>query len=294
MLDGSASDADGDLLLYQWDQLDAGCPTDARSFGTDTGFNGLFRSYLPRTDSKRHFPAMGTQLQGLYDDAEVLPCNNRDINFRFTARDDRSGQGTADVRLTVQDTGEAFEITNLNDGATIINPALFTVEWQVAGTTQAPISCDSVDIELLTFNDDFSKYSSLSLVPPLLGTPNDGSETLSIIPDTDTHERARIRVACSNNVFYDISDVTFRIEGTSPTDVFSDFQTDVFYNNNGTTGGVAPVCGAIARCSVAPEDSDSGGGGSSAFDYRWLALFALLLLMVRARSGALSEGRGRV
>ena len=107
---------------------------------------------------------MGTQLQGLYDDAEVLPCNNRDINFRFTARDGRSGQGTADVRVTVQDTGAAFEITNLNDGATITNPAPFTVNWRVAGTTEAPISCDSVDIELLTFNADFSKYSALSLL----------------------------------------------------------------------------------------------------------------------------------
>ena len=112
MLAGFAGDADMDPLTYQWDQLDAGCPTDARSFGTDTGFNSLFRSYLPRDNAERHFPAMGTQLNGQYDDAEVLPCNNRDINFRFTARDGRSGQGTADMRVTVKDTGEAFEITN--------------------------------------------------------------------------------------------------------------------------------------------------------------------------------------
>jgi len=76
--------------------------------------------------------------------------------------------------------------------------------------------------------------------------------------------------------------------------VFSDFKTDVFYNNNGTTGGIAPVCGAVAKCSVASEDSGGGGGGSSAFDYRWLALLAILLLFVRARSGALAEDRGRL
>ena len=294
VLDGSATDADvTDTLSYQWDQLDAGCPTDARSFGTDTGFNGLFRSYLPRAGSQRHFPAMGTQLQGLYDDAEVLPCNNRDINFRFTARDGRSGQDTADVRLTVKDTGAAFEITNLNDGVTIINPATFDVNWRVAGTTEAPISCDSVDIELLSFNADFSQYSALPLVPPLLGTPNDGSETLSIIPNTETHARARIRVACRNNVFYDISDVTFKVAGTG-IGVFSDFRRDVFYNTNGTTGGIAPVCGAVAKCSVAPEDSDSGGGGSSAFDYRWLVLMAVLLLLARSRRGALARTRVQI
>jgi hypothetical protein len=287
VLAGFASDADGHPLSYQWDQLDAGCATDAQSFGTDTGFNGLFRSYPPRADRKRHFPAMGTQLQGLYDDAEVLPCNNRDVNFRFTARDGRSGQGTADMRVTVQDTGAAFEITNLKNGAPIPKSTPFDVNWQVAGTTEAPISCDSVDIELLSFNADFSKYSVLLLKK----TFNGGSATVSVVPNTDTHENVRIRVACSNNVFYDISDVTFKVSGTGP-DVFSDFRRDVFYNNNGTTGPFAPICGAIAKCSVAPEDS-GGGGGSSAFDYRLLALLAVLLLLVRARRGALA-GRGRV
>jgi hypothetical protein len=275
VLDGAASDADGDALVYQWDQLDAGCPTDARSYGTDTGFNGLFRSYLPRGNSERHFPAMGTQLQGLYDDAEVLPCNNRDLNFRFTARDGRSGQGTADMRVTVQDTGAAFEILNLREGKTIQGADPFTVNWRVAGTTEAPISCDSVDIELLTFNADFSKYSALLLQRTL----NDGSADVSVT-DSKTHQRARIRVACTNNVFYDISDVTFRVSGT---DIFSDFQRDVFYNDNGTTGGIAPVCGAIAKCALEPVDLDSGGGGSLTLDYRWLIMLTGLLLTVRAR-----------
>jgi hypothetical protein len=280
---GVASDGDGDPLSYQWDQLDAGCPTDARSFGTDTGFNGLFRSYLPRSTARRHFPAMGTQLQGLYDDAEVLPCNNRDINLRFTARDGRSGQGTADVRVTVQDTGAAFEVTNLKSGATIPKSTSFDVEWEVAGTTDAPISCDSVDIELLSFNAAFSRYSVLLLQT----TFNDGSATVSVVPNTETHERARIRVACSKRfltdaTFYDISDVTFMVEGTG-SGIFSDFRREVFYNNNGTTGRFAPVCGAIAKCMVEPEDS--GGGGSSALEYRWLVLLAVLLLLARARRG---------
>jgi MYXO-CTERM domain-containing protein len=276
VLAGFASDADGHPLSYQWDQMDVGCPTDARSFGTDTGFNGLFRSYLPRDTAVRHFPAMGTQLDGLYDDAEVLPCNNRDINLRFTARDGHSGQGTADVRVTVQDTGEAFEITNLNDGATIPKSTSFDVEWRVADTTEAPISCDSVDIDLLSFNAALSRYS----VIPLQKTFNGGSATVSVVPNTDTHEYARIRVACSNNVFYDISDITFRVEGTG-AGIFSDFRRDVFYNKNGTTGRFAPVCGAIAKCSV--ESEDSGGGGSSALDYRWLVLLAVLLLLARVR-----------
>ncbi len=238
----------------------------------------MFRSYAPRTQSERHFPALGTQLQGLFDDAEVLPCNNRDINFRLTARDGKSGQGTTNMRVTVQNTGAAFEILNLNDGATIVNPDTFTVDWEVADTTAAPISCDSVNIDLLTFNPDFSKYS----VTLLQTTLNDGSADVAIVPATNSHPRARIRVACSNNVFYDISNVTFAITGTSPTASFTDNENDVFFNNNGTTGTVAQACGAIAQCGVDAELDDRGGGGSAA-DYRWLLLLAALLLMAHAR-----------
>ena len=282
VLDGSASDADGDTLLYQWDQMDVGCPTDASSFGTDTGFNGLFRSYQPRTESERHFPALGTQLQGLYDDAEVLPCNNRDINLRFTARDGFSGQDTDDVKITVRDTGAAFEITNLNDGQEITSPESFTVNWRVAGTTAAPISCASVDIDLLTFNAALTTYS----VHPLQTALNDGSADVSIVPATSSHPRALIRVACSNNVFYDISNAPFRIIGTG-TDFFKDNEIDVFYNDNGTTGAVAPACGAIAECRIpdsgAPGFDGSGSGDASAVDYRWLLLLAGLLVFARTR-----------
>ena len=79
--------------------MDAGCPTISTSFGTDNGSNALFRSYVPRGESWRNFPALGTQVQGRFDKAEVLPCQNRDLDFRLTARDGNSGQDTADVRF---------------------------------------------------------------------------------------------------------------------------------------------------------------------------------------------------
>ena len=284
VLAGFAGDADMDPLTYQWDQLDAGCPTDARSFGTDTGFNSLFRSYLPLDTAKRHFPALGTQILGLFDDAEVIPCNNREINLRLTARDGRSGQDTADVQVSVRDTGGKFEITNLDTKQTIDTGSSFPVTWQVAGTDQAPISCSNVGIELLTIAADGSTYS----VHPLLTTPNNGSASVDIIPASNSHPRARIRVKCSDNIFYDISDADLKIDGTaSGAGVFNDDGNRSFYNKNnttnGTTGLFAPVCGAIARCSVAPEDSDSGGGGS-ALDYRWLLLLAGLLLIAARRA----------
>jgi hypothetical protein len=284
VLDGSASDADGDILSYQWDQLDAGCPTNASSFGTDTGFNGLFRSYRPRGVAKRHFPALGTQLQGLFDDAEVIPCNNRDVNLRLTVRDGFSGQDSDDVKVTVRDTGAVFEITNLNTPFPPIDTRIpIAVNWRVAATNQAPINCDSVKIELLTIADDGSSYS----VHPLLTTANTGSASVNITPVGNSHPRARLRVKCGNNIFYDISDVDFAVDGSaSGAGTFSDSDNQLFYNNNGTTGTAAPACGAVVECKNSPAtgtDSGTGNGDSGALDYRWLLLLGGLLVFAGTR-----------
>jgi hypothetical protein len=295
VLDASASDADDpddpdlNILSYQWDQLDAGCPTDASSFGTDSGFNALFRSYPPRGVSKRHFPALGTQLQGLFDDAEVIPCNNRDVNLRLTVRDRLSGQDTDDVKVTVRDTGAVFEITNLDTPfQTFATGTPLAVTWEVADTDQTPINCSNVDIELLAIEE--VSGSSYTVHPLLLTTANDGSESINFPPIAigNSHPRARLRVKCSDNIFYDISDVDFAVDGSPGTGVFDDDDNPTFYNNNGTTGGAAPACGAIVEC-LAPDSGDpddSGGsanGDSSAVDYRWLLLLGGILLIARVR-----------
>jgi hypothetical protein len=294
VLDASASDADSDMLSYQWDQMDVGCPTDATSFGSDTGDNALFRSYLPQPVLKpdghfeRHFPALGTQLQGLYDDAEVVPCQDRDVNLRVTVRDQQSGQGTANVKVSTIKTGSPFRITNLaTPGVTITSPGPITVEWDVAGTDQPPINCPNVDIELMTFNT--ASYTRYSVHPLFMATANDGSETGSIPVANQalSHPRARIRVKCSDNVFYDISDVNFAINGSgAPADVYDDDDMPTFFNNNGTTGVSAPACPTAIVCKL-PDESGGGGKGGGATDYRWLILLGMLLVLARLRRGAI-------
>ncbi len=287
VLDASASDADGDALTFQWDQMDAGCPTDSRSFGTDIGSNSLFRSYPPRGVSSRHFPALGTQLQGLYDDAEVVPCNNRDLDFRVTVRDVASsvaanGLASSDTRISVSDTGAVFEITNFNSGGILFTTPSFNVFWRVAGTNGAPINCSNVDIDLLTFAPGYASYTVNSLES---ATPNDGAElvTFADAMKTKSHPRARIRVKCSDNYFYDISNVDFAVQGTG-AELFDDSANPVFFNNNGTTGGVAPACGAVVECPIDSGDSDGGGGGgASPVDYRWLLPMAALIMLAGGR-----------
>lgn len=279
VLDASASDADGDSLTYQWDQMDRGCPTNASSYGTDIGSNPLFRSYNPQDASMRHFPALVTQLRGQYDDAEVLPCHTRDLDFRVTTRDNRSGQATANVRVSVKNTGTAFRITNLADGSAIDSLVNFAVEWEVAGTDLAPINCANVDIDLLAFANNYASYT----VYPLLTTANTGSASVAITPTDRSHPRARIRLKCndgsaSGSYFYDISDRDFAVNGTTAT-AFDDSAITTFVPV-GTAGNVAPSCPPVAQCNTEREVFPGARRGGSSMDYRWLAAMSGLLLMV--------------
>ena len=290
-LDAIATDADaGQVLNYQWDQMDTGCPTNVFSFGTDTGFNALFRSFQQSDSARRHFPVLGTQLNGLYDDAEVVPCNTRDINLRLTARDSFSGVASANVRVSVRDTGRTFGITNLDTPQTIADGAPFDVHWQVALTDQPPISCANVDIDLMAFTAGYGSYAEHRL----LTTANSGFATVQL-PIDKRHPRARIRIKCSDNIFYDISgaDLNFTSSDPGATDYVDNLNT-VRFNNDGTTGTVAPVCGVVAQCSAPAvvegevEDEEGIKKGSGAFDYAWLLVLtaiSLLSAVGRGRSG---------
>jgi hypothetical protein len=282
VLAASATDVDMDALTYQWDQMDAGCATDAVSFGTDNGSNALFRSYLPQNSSARDFPALGTQINGLYDDAEVMPCNNRDLDFRLTVRDGKSGQDSENVRVSVRNSAGPFEITNLGAGTLPINTSTpVRVNWRVANTDRAPINCSAVDIDLLTFDDVGPPYHQTYSVHSLAtGIQNNGTHQVNIIPVGNSHQRARFRVKCSDNIFYDISDADLEIVGTdTPKTYFSDNVFTTFFNNNGTVGGAAPACGAIVNCTPPPPPVPDSG----AIDYRWLLLLGVLLTAVKIR-----------
>jgi hypothetical protein len=258
--------ADGDPLTFQWDQMDTGLATDFLSFGTDLGDNALFRSYEPRTVSSRDFPALGTQLNNGTDDAEVLPSTARDLNFRLTVRDGMSGQVTDDVKVTVTSGSGPFRVTSHSAPASIV-PAdgQIRVNWNPANTTAGPVNCANVDIELLTFNSACSRYSVQQMLNP--GPyPNDGVQLVSL-PDI-SNPVSRIRVKCSNNIFYDISNANLNISGTVPVSIFDKF---VFANSGGTVTTLAQIC------PVGPPPGGSSGGSSGGGS---LGIFTLLLMIL--------------
>jgi hypothetical protein len=256
---GSGEDS-GETLQYTWDQMDVGSATTPTTLGQDLGSNTLFRSYLPRAQNYRHFPALSTTLSNLVDRSEVLPCQARDLNFRVTVRDGRSGQHTDNVKITVDANSGPFSVTSFNDVASIPANQSQVVSWNVAGTNAAPVNCSQVDISLLTFNSNSSTYAETLL---LAGTPNDGSEVVNI-PD-QTASRARIKVQCSNNVFYDISNRYMTILGSASSTPFPTSGKTAFANSLADPDMLtasAATCPSLSTTPTATASSSGGGGGA--------------------------------
>ena len=302
VLSANASDGDGDTLTYSWDQMDAGTQTDQTTFGQDLGNNSLFRSYLPRPENQRHFPALGTTLQNLYDDSEVMACSSRALDFRVTAFDGKSGIGRDNVKISVTKNAGPFAITSFSSSQRFRPGALATLDWNVANTDQPPVNCSKVDISLLTFNVQRDLYHEVSLAS---NRANNGS-ALVTIPDVNSIH-ARFKVQCSNNIFYDISDADLIIDGSQPFDISS--ARKVYYDDEGklyTLSSLAPTNCDLSASSNTGGGTTGGSGGSTtpktgggSGGMSGLEIFALLLLLllkwtlVRDKAGCTTLGRIR-
>jgi hypothetical protein len=175
-----------------------------------------------------------------------------------------------------------FQITSI--ATPIIAGTDFAVDWDVAGTNLAPINCANVDIDLIDFAPDGGTYSIYQL-----GTrTNNGSALVKVDLANSQHLNARIRVKCSDNIFYDLSDTDLTVSAVGTPVLMNDTKfTSRSYGNAAITGFSAPACGAIVECEIPdPGGPDSGGSAdfdSSAVDYRWLLLLGGILLIARVR-----------
>ena len=132
------------------------------------------------------------------------------MNFRLTARDNRAnGGGVADDATTVtaaSGTGP-FQVTAPNTAVVWSVGVSQNVTWNVAGTDLSPINCSSVDITLST--DGGTTYP----ITLASGVANSGSQSVNV-PAAPTTS-ARVKVQCAGNIFFDISNANFTIDGTS-------------------------------------------------------------------------------
>ncbi len=206
-LTGTASDADGDALTYQWEQFDLGDP------GPPPGMVGAvtppnFRSFNPSASPARTFPRWSDILNNTVSVGEGLPNVGRTLNFRFIVRDNRIGGGgvsNANAAITVVGTAGPFLVTTPNTQVQIDGGVPTPVTWSVANTgSGTTVNCPNVKIDLSL--DGGGAYPTVLAA----STPNDGSAEVTF-PSLNT-DRARLRIACADGRFFDISNTNFSIK----------------------------------------------------------------------------------
>ncbi len=211
ILTGTGSDADGDALTYCWEQMDEN--NASTTFPSVNATSGVaFRSFEPTTSDQRTFPALSTVLTGSTATTwEAVPNVGRNLNFRFTVRDNVAGGGANEsdnMVVTVNGSAGPFVLNAPNTNLNWAVGSTQTITWDVAGTDGSPINAGNVNILLST---DGGNTFSTTLAS---NTPNDGSHSITVPNNVGANNR--VKVEATNNIFFDISNTNFTIEDPIP------------------------------------------------------------------------------
>ena len=203
-----ATDVDGDVLTYCWEQTNPFVSTTSSPIGASTSTTGaIFRSYSPTTALNRYIPKFSEVLaNNLFPNYEKLPTVARSLSFALTVRDNQTPNGgqtaRANMTVTVSNAGP-FDVTSqATDGISWTQGSSQTITWTVNGTTSL-VGSTNVDILLST-------DSGLTFPTVLAGAvPNNGSAVI-IVPNVIS-QNCRILVKPTGNIFYDVNKKIFAI-----------------------------------------------------------------------------------
>ena len=203
-LTGTATDAETpNSLTYCWEEMDIGPPGSPNS---PSGDAPIFRSFKPDTSGTRYFPKLSNILNNTQTIGEILPTYSRNLTFRLTVRDNNATAGGVNneiIFFTVDAAAGPFLVTYPNSAVTLNSNVPQTITWDVANTNAAPVNCANVNIKLST---DGGLTFPVTLAA---GTPNDGSQSVTLPSINNT--TARIKIEAVGNVFFDLSNTNFTI-----------------------------------------------------------------------------------
>ncbi|MEN0051594.1 MAG: M12 family metallo-peptidase, partial [Bacteroidota bacterium] len=138
-LTGTATDADNDMLTYNWEQVDQANAAFNFSFAAanSTTSAPLIRSRQPSTEATRYIPILNDLATGgdanMAHPYELLPtssANGRMLDFQFSARDQKGGLVSRTVKLTVDTNIPELDVTSQNTSGISYNGlSTQTITW---------------------------------------------------------------------------------------------------------------------------------------------------------------------
>ncbi|MCR5861300.1 M12 family metallo-peptidase [Flavobacterium sp. J372] len=207
-------EANLNTVTYTWEQ-DNDATTSAafttNSFVSPTKTNGPnFRSVPPTTSGVRYMPNLTSVIENNLTPTtlwETVNTNARQLNFALTGRDNVAGGGqtkTDFIQINVSSTVGPFTVTSQNTAnVSWAIGSTQTITWNVANTTNFPVSTSNVNIKL-------SLDGGLTY-PVMLAenTPNDGSQSITVPAVSGTN--CRVMVEAVGNIFYALNTTPFKV-----------------------------------------------------------------------------------
>jgi len=198
----TGSGADDQPLTFNWEQYDRA--VEQRPIDTDPGDGPIIRSIPPDTDPTRTVRRLENLLDGTQRAGEILPQDDRELNFRLIARDNQMGGGGVAydaMRITVD--GPPFFITAPNSG--VLEAACQEpLTWVVGGGSVA------AQVEAL-FDDGPHTFTT-----PLIGpVANDGADSFTV--PCALGAEGRIKLQSVGNIFFDVNDQDLEVVNTPPS-----------------------------------------------------------------------------
>lgn len=200
-LTGKATDPDGDVLAYSWEEMDIN--NTPHNLGAAAPY---FKSYEPQNTATRIFPPLANVVSQTTATGEYLPATAQTLNFRFTARDGKIGGGgvcAKNMQLTIAPSGP-FVITSQNTPVTWNACKTETITWDVAGTNQAPVHTTMVNVL-------YSVDGGVTFIPLLSDVPNNGTCNVTVPSVATTN--GRIMIKSVGNVFFAVNTADITITG---------------------------------------------------------------------------------
>jgi subtilisin-like proprotein convertase family protein len=223
VLTGTGSDPEGDSVTYCWEQNDSAETTsESNSIAYAAKPDGpLFRSLPPVNSPIRYMPSLSTVLQNrLTTTWESVSSVARTLHFSLTGRDnallETPQTNTDNMVVNVSSTIGPFAVTSQNTSDIGWQKGSFqTITWTVNNTNTLSGSS--------TVNIKLSTDGGLTFPTVLAsGTPNDGSETITVPLDI-VATNCRILIEPTANIYYALNSNSFSVGYTveSSCDTYS-------------------------------------------------------------------------
>jgi len=209
ILKGNATDAEGDVLSYCWEQNNnaPGNQIGANSKAYPTKATGPnYRSFLPVSTPNRYMPAYSSVLNGvLSTDWESVSTVQRSSRYTLTVRDNNAtGAQTSTDDVTVITSGSIgpFQLTSPAPSTSWVQGTPQTITWDVNNANTLP-GAELVNIKLSTDGGITFPYILAE------NTQNDGSYDV-IVPDVAS-QTCRILIEPTGHAYYTIGTAPFYI-----------------------------------------------------------------------------------